>query len=163
MSCSNTNPRAWWRFNPAKHSNSRTHPDQSSCYRMTSEGDQEWIWNVSCPDYECMSRQGYIQTHPSMSLDITWEPLGWTGSQAKETPALSHTIKTSDDFITHFFSKGWSCWGVNQELWLRFNWKQWGNRPLTPAICPPANISWVWGNTLCWTEVGRALESSDLD
>lgn len=37
------------------------------------------------------------------------------------------------------------------------------NKPLTPAICPPANMSWVWGNTLCWTEVERPLESSDLD
>lgn len=79
--------------------------------------------------------------------------------------SLSHRIRASDHFITRFFSQGWSCWGVTPCAWLQhgFNSKQWRNRPLTPAICPPANISWVWGNTLCWTEVGRALESSDLD
>lgn len=109
---------------------------------------------------------GYVQTPPFMeewghSLRTT----GMNRQTGKRDTSLSHRIRTSNHFITEYFSQGWSSWSVTPDAWLGlgFHLKQWGNRPLTPAICPPANISWVWGNTLCWTEVGRALESSDLD
>lgn len=125
---------------------------------------REWIWNVSCPDHEYTTHQGYVQTHPSVEeFGHSLKTTGTNRQAGRGETSLCYKIRTSNDFITQSFSKGWSCWGVTPDSWLCFDSNQWGNRPLTPAICPPANISWVWGNTLCWTEVGRALESSDLD
>ena len=133
------------------------------------QGEHRWTWRVSGGPAEpwvyrhikAMSKH----TLPSVEFGHSLWTTGMNSQTGRGDTSLSHRIRASDHFITPIFQPGSIMLRCHPRCMAttRFNSKQRGKWPLTPAICPPANISWVWGNTLCWTEVVRAFESSDLD
>lgn len=140
------------------------------------------LGNVSCGWPDCKraeTHQDYVQTAPSqflprknlnIELDHLWDghrQTGGGGGGRGGENGLGHWNSGQKWFYYPDFPN--LDWGVSRSdpssVWRRpsSTSSRGGFMPLTPAICPPANMSWVWGSALCWTEVGRALESSDLD
>lgn len=117
-----------------------------------SSQEKTWIWNVSNARFTLSVMETF--EHKLTTTEMSRQT-GRRGSNLSSYHLISYVspagliVLRGDHGRMHVTTRLWPSTAEGG--------------PLTPAICPPANISWVWGNTLCWTEAGRAAESSDFD